>query len=71
MVGVFLLTVLICSGIVACYAIRAIQTSFRNSIRTDQDIVFYNARNVQTYPHPAVMKREDSNPNWKARNQYT
>ncbi|CAD5229256.1 unnamed protein product [Bursaphelenchus okinawaensis] len=59
MVGVFLVTVLICSGIVACYALRAIRASFRNSLRTDGDIVFYNARNVHTFPHPANGKWRD------------
>jgi len=57
LVGIFLLTVLICSGMVACYAVRAIRASFRNAIGTEGDIVFYNARNVHNFTHPAAAMK--------------
>ncbi|KAI6191761.1 hypothetical protein M3Y97_00262900 [Aphelenchoides bicaudatus] len=53
LVGIFLTVVLVCSAIVVCYLLRVIRASFRNSINTDGDIIFYNARNVATFPHPA------------------
>ncbi|KAI6205322.1 hypothetical protein M3Y96_00218900 [Aphelenchoides besseyi] len=57
LVGIFLVVVLVCSSIVACYAIRAIRATFRNSIQTDGDVIFYNARNVNTFPHPSSSQK--------------
>lgn len=36
-----------------CYAIKAIRSSFRHALVTENDIVFYNARNVNNFSHPA------------------
>ncbi|KAI3409776.1 hypothetical protein GPALN_006152 [Globodera pallida] len=52
----FLLVLLCCSALVVFYAFRVIRRSFRNPVQTDGDIVFYNARNVHNFPHPAAMK---------------
>ncbi|KAL3116036.1 hypothetical protein niasHT_007336 [Heterodera trifolii] len=53
----FLVIVLCCSALVVFYALRVIRRSFRNPVQTDGDIVFYNARNVHNFPHPAAMKQ--------------
>lgn len=62
MFGVFVIVLLCCSSIVVCYAIRAIRASFRNPISTDHDIIFYNARNVHAFPHPAVWTTDKTGP---------
>jgi hypothetical protein len=60
----FLIVIVTCSAIVACYACRAIKHSFRHAVGTDGDIIFYNTRNVMTVPHPGAYKygnyREES-----------
>jgi hypothetical protein len=55
----FLIVILTCSAIVACYACRAIKHSFRHAIATENDIIFYNTRNVVTMPHPAAKQYRD------------
>uniref|UniRef100_A0AC34QDX8 Uncharacterized protein n=1 Tax=Panagrolaimus sp. JU765 TaxID=591449 RepID=A0AC34QDX8_9BILA len=54
--GSFLIVIVVCSSVVACYACRAIKHSFQHAIGTDGDIVFYGARNVVNLPHPAASK---------------
>ncbi|KAI1724139.1 hypothetical protein Ddc_05345 [Ditylenchus destructor] len=62
LVAAFLIVVLSCSALVACYAIRAIRASFRHALVTENDIVFYNASNVHAFPHPAGQIHPQTNP---------
>uniref|UniRef100_A0A914C3K3 Secreted protein n=1 Tax=Acrobeloides nanus TaxID=290746 RepID=A0A914C3K3_9BILA len=60
--GSFIIVLLCCSSLVACYACRAIRSSFRHAVGTEGDIIFQNPRGVIAMPHPGSKYAHNYDP---------
>ncbi|KHN74635.1 hypothetical protein Tcan_10635 [Toxocara canis] len=50
--GSFLIVLLCCSSLVACYVCRLLKIGLRRPIKTDSEIVFQNTGPVHAYTYP-------------------